>query len=289
MGLSIQDGNPWYASPDLWTINQNNGAMNAPEVGDPAQLHANVNWSGPGDWPTDAYVDFYISLPYTGSFDPTLATILYHEHVQIFPGVGVPPSTLPVTSAGFGWVPSVAQGAHQCLIGVTYSPRADPAPIGGGPVDIPTDPHAAQLNLNIVMAAGLRPPHPFHFFFHVTPGIHVPEKDPKEYSLTVRLAREGAIEGLREVLPKRLRHLRFDGEVHQLGITQVLERDDDCDLDDDDGCIEPDIEIPHSPKLLQKRAVVGKLTGGDSAIIHIAQHLGKRPIGGIAVVVLAPE
>jgi hypothetical protein len=292
--------NPWWASPNVWTTNQNGPAgstHNNPQVNNPARLSANITWSGSSDtdyWPVNGYVDFYISLPYSGSFDPGAATTLFHSRVPIAPGSFRAPDTLEVDTPGFVWTPDASTGTHQCLIAEAYAPHVDDwtGPIGSdyGTTDIPSDRHAAQLNLAIIPAAPRHiPPYHFHFIFYVTPAFPFEKSDVREYSLTVRIAQQQAIEGLRTLLPRDLQHRTFDGKLRDLGITDVLERDEDCDLDDYDGPLASDVEIPHAPKLIQRRAVVGSLAGGDGAIIHIAQHLGKRPIGGIAMVVLGPE
>src|SRR5713226_432877 len=144
--LEIRHGNPWYLSPDVWTVpgDDPEGPPGLPIVGRPAYIWAKVRNNG-SNAVTNATVRFYWANPSIG-FNRTTATLVGSAFVNLGPG-GIQ-DVLCLTP----WVPIFVNQGHECVLAEAFHP-SDPLPPGQD-FNASSDRHVAQRNLSVLMAAG---------------------------------------------------------------------------------------------------------------------------------------
>jgi hypothetical protein len=86
VNLEIPDGDPWYDSPNLWTVPGNNpeGPVGTPIAGEPCYVWARVTNSGTTKV-SNATVRFYWANPAVG-FNRTTANLLGTSFVTLDSG-----------------------------------------------------------------------------------------------------------------------------------------------------------------------------------------------------------
>ena len=186
--LEIDDGDPWWLSPDVWAVpNDPTGAPGTPIAGQPTYLWARVHNTG-GDDAVNATVRFYWANPAT-TVNRSTATAVGSANVTI-PAGGVQ-EVLCLTP----WVPSYVNDGHECIIAEAFQDFADPLPPG---VDfqVPTDRHTAQRNL-AVLDVSMREGH-----FQMNFEVHNPSRKQLEFSVRADVASLGEVRGLASVDPR---------------------------------------------------------------------------------------
>ena len=145
--LWIDDGNPWYLSPDIWVVpgDDPNGAPGVPIVGVSGYVWARVHNRGTTPV-TNATVRYYWADP-SMVITPNTATLIGTSFVSLLAG-----ETKEVLCLS-QWTPVWVNDGHECLIAQAFQ-ASDPLPAGGqnDPFDPPNDRHTAQRNVNLVMA-----------------------------------------------------------------------------------------------------------------------------------------
>jgi hypothetical protein len=145
--LWIDDGNPWYLSPDIWVVpgDDPNGAIGVPVVNEPAYVWARVHNRGTTAV-TNATVRYYWANPST-MITPSNATPIGTSFVSLLPGETK--DVLCLTP----WTPVWINDGHECLIAEAFH-ASDPLPPRGSndPFDPPNDRHVAQLNIGVAVA-----------------------------------------------------------------------------------------------------------------------------------------
>ena len=145
--LSIDDGNPWYMSPDIWVVpgNDPGGSPGTPIVGVPGYVWARVHNRGTTPV-TNATVRYFWANPST-VITPNTATAIGTSFVSLL--AGETKEVLCLTQ----WTPVWVNDGHECLIAQAFH-SSDALPPGGAndPFDPPNDRHTAQRNINLVMA-----------------------------------------------------------------------------------------------------------------------------------------
>jgi hypothetical protein len=263
--LEIRDGNPWWLSPDVWTVpgTDPQGPAGPPIVGTPAYMWASVrnNGSSPVD---NATVRFYWANPSVG-FDRNTANAIGSAFVSLDPGQVQ--DVLCLTP----WVPSFVNGGHECVLAEAFHP-SDPLP-GSPDFNVPTDRHVAQHNLNVVMAAMMK--------FSARFEIHNASRKARAFRLKVE---EGKLEELKALAPRYGALLRklSPGKAGNLYLTDAL-----CP------CEAPPRKKPsldHEPIQVAAGARAGMTLAGDieggAALIHIRQFDERREVGGLSVLVI---
>lgn len=148
--LWIDDGEPWYLSPDIWVVpgDDPNGTAGVPIVGSPAYVWANVHNRGTSSV-LNARVRFYWANPSTMITRAT-ATLVGTSYVSLNPG-----ETKAVLCVA-PWLPSWISNGHECLIVEAFHP-ADPLPPYGDndPFNPSGDRHVAQRNIIVLLASSL--------------------------------------------------------------------------------------------------------------------------------------
>lgn len=145
--LSIEDGTPWYLSPNIWVVpgNDPNGAPGFPTFNSQSYVWSRVYNSGT----TTVYhaiVNFYWTEPSTLITRKTAKKI---GSSSVILGPGETKDVLCLTP----WYPNWGNDKHICLISEVFS-SSDPLPPHGDndPFNPPADRHVAQRNI-IVQSA----------------------------------------------------------------------------------------------------------------------------------------
>jgi hypothetical protein len=263
--LEIRDGNPWWLSPDLWTVpgDDPEGSPGSPIVGAPTYMWAAVRNTGSS--PVDnATVHFYWANPSVG-FDRSTANPIGTAFVSLGPGQAQ--DVLCLTP----WVPAFVNGGHECVLAEAFS-ASDPLPAGPD-FNVPTDRHVAQRNLEVLMASTKR--------FSARFEIHNASRKARAFRLGIQ---EGTLQELKPLIPLygALLHKLEPGRVGNLHLTNAL-----CPCEE-----EPPEErtLDHEPIKLAGGARTGlTLTGdirGGAAIVHIRQFDERREVGGLSILVI---
>ena len=267
--LEIPDGNPWWLSPNLWTVpgNDPEGPPGLPIVGQPAYLWARVTNNGT-DGVTDATVGFYWANPAVG-FDRNTANIVGTSNVSLNPG-----ETQDVLCL-VPWTPIFVNNGHECILAEAFHVSLDPLP--NTPVfNVPTDRHVAQRNLSVVMAAKKM----FSFAFEV----HNKERVRRSFTVEAVKGKLGQIEALIPYLGRGFKLPKGEGRVSGLGF--VLKP---CPNSDDMGRAEHGVmKLEMGPNERTGRTLVGTLDGG-AAVIHIVQKNNDREVGGLSILIMSQE
>lgn len=146
--LSIDDGNPWYLSPDIWVVPgaDPSGPQGVPSAGESSYVWARVHNRGT-DAVTNAAVSFSWADPST-TITGNTAILIGTSFVDL--DVGQTADVLCLTP----WTPTWVNGGHECLIAEVVS-SADPPPprTPDDPFDPPGERQMAQRNLNLVASS----------------------------------------------------------------------------------------------------------------------------------------
>lgn len=154
--LLINDGNPWWLSPDIWVVpgNDPNGSPGAPIAGVSNFLWARVANTG-NVGVSGARVDFYWANP-AAAVVVGVATLIGSAYVDLAPGATQDALCL------VPWRPVIVNGGHECVLAVVHGagdtkPIPDPLP-NAYPFDPPAHDQIAQLNLSVLQASTLGMP-----------------------------------------------------------------------------------------------------------------------------------
>ncbi len=143
--LEIEDGNPWWLSPDIWVVpgSDPNGSPGQPVAGEPAFLWARVHNKG-REAASGARVNFYWSNPAAGVLRST-STMVGSAFVDLNPG-----DTKEVLCV-IPWIPVIVNDGHECLVAeVIHFSDPLPSPLPD-PFNPPTYRQVAQKNLTVLV------------------------------------------------------------------------------------------------------------------------------------------
>src|SRR5215218_4612299 len=140
--VEVKDGNPWYLSPDIWTVpgNDPEGTLGIPIIGQPCYVWARVHNNGDTSV-TQASVHFYWANPNVG-FNRNTAERIGVSSVNL--GVDEHNKTAEVLCVT-PKVPSFLDEGHRCILVEAFHRFHDPLPVG----KVPFDRHVAQRNFVI--------------------------------------------------------------------------------------------------------------------------------------------
>jgi hypothetical protein len=263
--LEIRDGDPWYLSPDIWTVpgDDPEAATGLPIAGSPCFLWARVRNNGTSK-ATDATVRFYWANPAVG-FNRSTANIIGSSFVSL--NGGETQDVLCLTP----WVPAFINNGHACVLAEAFHALDGLPP--GLDFNVPTDRHTAQRNLQIVLALKRT----FHFAFEV----HNPSRSENAFSLHAKV---GRVKELRKLLPHLGRSFELpneNGQVEYMGFVDAL-----CPAAEEFEQAQPQIEKLVVPGMGRASlSLVGRLDGA-AALIHVVQRIGKRTVGGLSALVI---
>ena len=148
--LLIRDGDPWWLSPDIWTVpgTDPNGSTAIPAVGQSTFVWARLQNRGEEQL-QNVQLNFYWSNPATGVYRSN-STLIGSAFATV-PG-GETREVLCLTP----WVPEGVNNGHECLVVEAIHPSDPlPAPLPD-PFSPPTYDQVAQRNIDLVsMATGM--------------------------------------------------------------------------------------------------------------------------------------
>lgn len=264
--LAIDDGNPWYLSPDIWVVPgaDPNGAPGVPAVGQPAYLWARVHNRGTTAV-TGATVRFYWANPST-VITPSTASLVGTSYVTLAPGEDR--EVLCLTP----WLPTWVNDGHECLIATASAP-SDPMPTLGPPDPFTpvSDRHQAQRNLDIVQAFA-------HFaamsFTAFNPSAHRSE-------VVAIVARREKVDLVADI-PGFQKLEKGELDKVEFGLTLAGRGE---------GEIGPErLELVARPGTGELLTLVARAAGRGAALILVEQLVNEEVVGGLGVVLTSdPE
>lgn len=269
VALEIEDGSPWYLSPNIWTVpgNDPEGDPGMPVAGTPCFMWAHVrnNGSTPVN---NAQVRFYWANPSVG-FDRTTANHIGTSNISL--AAGEERDVLCLTP----WVPVYLNQGHECVLAEAFHTTEDPLP--SSPVfNVSTDRHVAQRNLSVVRTTGSR-----KMMFSVS--FSICNNSRKEQTFRI-YSKQGK---LAELLPlkKTLGNIKLPsqakGTIEQLGFVFRP-----CPTEEEQKKAVPVIEkLNVKGQICTGATVIGKLVG-DAALVHIIQEVNGKEVGGLSILVL---
>jgi hypothetical protein len=267
--LEIEDGDPWYLSPNVWVVPGDNpeGSPGIPIAGKTSYLWARVRNSGQ-DRVSNATVRFYWANPAVG-FDRTTATLVGTAFVTLDGGQTA--DVLCLTP----WVPVYVNQGHECILAEAFHPSLDPLP-GTLAFDVPTDRHVAQRNLSVLKLSERS----FSFAFE----IHNPARQARTFTLNATEADPGQLERLVPLLGRDFKLPGKRGRLQRLGFVQEL-------------CPDARAIEGATPRVEKLQLASGERTGyslvgvleGGSALVHVIQEVDGNVVGGLSVLALAAQ
>ena len=267
--LEIPDGNPWWLSPNLWTVpgNDPNGPEGIPIAGQTAYLWARVTNNGTSSV-NDATVRFYWADPSVG-FDRNTANLIGTSNVSL--NAGETQDVLCLVP----WIPVFVNDGHECILGEAFHATLDPLPMT--PVfNVPTDRHVAQRNLSVVMTANK--------MFSLAFEVFNKERVARTFTIEAVPGKLGQLEALIPRLGRDFKLPKKEGRVKDLGFTHKpcpsLE-----DLKKSDNGV---IKMEVGPNARVGRTLIGTLDEG-AALIHVIQKSNDRDVGGLSILILNQE
>lgn len=273
--LWINDGNPWYMSPDIWVVPSDNpnDLPGQPIANDPAYVWARVH--NRGSTPVaNAQVRFYWANP-SAVITRTTATLIGTSFVTL--ADNETKEVLCVTP----WVPQYVNRGHECLI-VEVSSADDPLPPQApeDPFNPPGVRQQAQLNLSIVMVLEAKA-----LLLH--PLLVTNFRRAREEVVQARVRR--APLSLLGPLRKQMGLKRIPAEA--LGLEAFGLQPYYCgDLPQDIGARELVVPLPpgHQQGLVLAIRDAGRIKAGSGALFLVEQFQGEAVVGGLGVFVV-PE
>jgi len=268
--LWIDDGNPWYLSPDIWVVPSDdpNDPPGMPYEGISAYVWARVHNRG-STAVSNATVRYYWADPST-LITRASATLIGTSSASLV--AGETKDVLCVTP----WVPQFVNSGHECLIAEAFAP-ADPLPRSSpsDPIDVPGDRHVAQRNISVGKAA------PMMMFLH--PFVMGAGSRGGELAIRVRRAPL-------ETLKPLVRAIGLDGVPEELlEVDEVGIRPYRCgEPVDDAGKPELALELRSGERRGMALAVrvPEKALEGAAALFLVEQLAGEDVVGGVGVLVL---
>lgn len=267
VSLTIDDGNPWWLSPNIWTVPGTDplGPEGLPVANQPCFLWARVRNIG-NQRAENATVRFYWANPAVGVTRAT-ATLVGSSFVSIDAG-----ATAEVLCLA-PWEPSWLNQGHECVLAEVFHPL-DPLP---AVVDfqVPTDRHVAQRNLSVLQV--------MQQFFSMTMEVHNPAPVMRVLRVSV-VADEG--DELRSFAKL------FDGMRLRAGNRGAIAL---CGLITDVCAGEEALDRAQERIELQVPAVgrtgvsIAGLLKGDSAFLNVTVDDGTRVVGGLGVLIVRGE
>jgi hypothetical protein len=264
VSLEIDDGDPWWLSPDLWTVpgTDPNGPPGTPIVGQPAYIWARVHNRG-SDPVDNATVRFWWANPGT-NFDRNTATMVGISYVSLVAGASE--EVLCLTP----WDPAFVNGGHECIIGEAFHPALDPLPPGPA-FNVVSDRHVAQRNLDVIVSHTGRVVLPFEV--HNRGGIDA------VYTVSIEQGDHNSLERIAATLGRRIQFPLHPARVTTLGLSRQP-------------CPEPDEEtktrtelVKIGPRQRVGFTLVAQVLGG-AALFHVTQSIDNKVVGGLSVLAI---
>ncbi len=261
--LTIEDGNPWYLSPNIWTVPGSDplGPEGLPVAGHPCYLWARVR--NIGDVRAEnATVRFYWANPSVGVTRDT-ATLVGTAFVTVDPGATG--DVLCLTP----WVPAWVNQGHECVLAETFHPL-DPLPTTVN-FAVPSDRHVAQRNLSVLQVTQQA--------FSMQMEVHNPAPARRRFRLLITPGHKEQLRPFARLMERMRVAAGEDGALARAGFIHQV-----CPDEAAAEKAQEKLELELGPGERTGVTVVGALRG-DSAVIHITQEDGETVTGGLAVLI----
>jgi hypothetical protein len=264
--LEIQDGNPWWLSPDIWVVpgTDPGGAPGQPTASQEAHLWARVRNNG--DQGTgNIRVRFYAANPAVG-FDRSTATLVGTAFVTL--AAGQVQDVLCPTP----WFPAYVNNGHGCVLAEAFHTVLDPLP-GSQAFDVPNDRHVAQRNLTILAAGGgMKKKLAFE--------IHNRDRENLVFVIATTAGRPAELKRILETTGLDPDVLGRDGEVVATGFVRSP-----CPDEREMADAEQEVKLELDAGARAGLTWVGELEG-DAALVHVVQTLDGKEVGGLSVLLV---
>lgn len=265
--LEIRDGDPWWLSPDVWTVPGNNpeGATGTPIAGQTCYLWTRVTNNGISNV-SNAVVRFYWANPSVG-FDRNTAELVGTSNVYLSAGESA--DVLCLTP----WIPAYVNNGHECVLAEAFHPSYDPLPVTPD-FNVPTDRHVAQLNLSVAQA--------IRGFFTFPIVLYNTLRVEKRFQIK---AYQGGLGDLKTLQ----RRLRLDLSRSEGTLVRTAFVDTQCPTEDAlDKCASDTLELSIPGNGSRFTTLIGRIEG-NSALVHVGQFRSDQSeqlVGGLSVLVL---
>jgi hypothetical protein len=265
-GVVIDDGNPWWLSPNVWAVqasapNDPSPGTLAPVAGHSYYLKATVRNTEPYRI-ENAKVDFFWANP-TAGISRSTASQVGTAFASANAGSSV--DALCLTP----WTPSYINQGHECIVAAVTQPGG----VATAALDAPNDVHVAQRNLSVLLVGRSG----FSFSFEIC--------NPSSAHRVVDVRVEpGKLKEVGPLVGSGFPALaKARGEVVDRGFVRAP-------------CPDPeDTDNRHALEGLEVAGgtcagatLVGHLQG-TAALLHITQNIGETIVGGLSVLVAREE
>lgn len=267
--LEIQDGSPWYLSPNIWTVpgSDPEGAPGTPIVGQPCYMWARVRNSG-STAVSNAQVKFYWANPSVG-FDRNTANYIGASNVTL--NSGETRDVLCLTP----WLPVFVNDGHECVLAEAFHTTADPLPASPD-FNVPNDRHVAQRNLDVALAFKAK-----NMMFSASFSVCNSSRQARTFRV---YAKPGRVEELRPLAKHYGRGelpLQAKGKAENIGFVNRP-----CPNEQEMAKAKPEVErFEVAGNACSGLSLVGQLQG-EAALVHVIQEVDGKEVGGLSVLVL---
>jgi hypothetical protein len=272
--LWIDDGNPWYLSPDIWVVPSDD------PTDPPAMPYANVSayvWARVHNRGTTAVSNATVRYWWA---DPSTAISESTAHLIGTSNVALAAGETKEVLCLIPWLPQYVNDGHECLIAEAFA-SADPLPARAptDPFNVPGTRQIAQRNITVGAAASAM------MFMHAFIAGNIGGRETKRISIVARRAPIELLEPLRAQIG--LARLPAEAEGFDRFSVQPFR----CgDQPEKKGKPKIDIDLPagHQQGVALFVPTPRGFKAGTGALFLIEQHTGGEITGGVAVLIL-PE
>lgn len=278
--LVIDDGSPWWLSPNVWVVpkaspNDASPGVTSPQVGAQYLATATVRNQSTDPATVTGVVYFYWANPAL-AITPANANLIGFSQPVSVNGGG---SQTNKAQCATPWEPTALPGGsgHECLVAAVVDvllPGEVPDP--PATLDAPSDPTVAQRNFTLITTA----PHMMGRFaaaFELFNGAD----EERSFHIAAKPGSLSEARGFVAGLPNGPRILGRQGEVEGLGIVASAKP-----AHSQHANVRPELGRKLRPDGREWLSVVGTVKGG-AALINVTQTLNGRVVGGLSVLVVS--
>lgn len=143
--LWIDDGSPWYLSPDIWIV-PNDDPNETP--GQPVENISAYVWTRVHNRGTTAVTGATVNYYWA---DPSTVITRSSAHLIGFSAVSLMPGETREVLCITPWMPQFINNGHECLLTEVFHPSDPLLPhTPSDPFQVPSDRHIAQRNISVI-------------------------------------------------------------------------------------------------------------------------------------------
>lgn len=266
-GLVIDDGNPWYLSPNIWVVsihrpNDPGPGELSPIAGKQYYVKANVR-NTERYRIEDAQVNFYWT-------NPSLSINRQNVHEIGVAFASVDAGATVEALCLVPWTPMFVNQGHECLITEVFKGN-----LPSGTLDPQNEPQVAQRNISVVQAFSA----PVRGFFYFTFEVCNPARRTPAFTINARQANQDQLEAVIKQFAPKMQPLKL-GAIRDLGFVPSPSPNEHV-LKDAAPQVGP-------LKLAENECTGYSLIGtleGEVALVHVTQTIDDRVVGGLGVLI----